>query len=175
MMAELMSGRLADMPLGARPAAVADLVASPAFDRFVDDAVATGAKRTEIAKELRQAGKTVTAEVLEDRAPFSFPSFPVAVAPQRFGGDALPVMINAATIGRPAGRRPKPNRDLLAGVAEALRVGQVKREGKLVRVFDEASRLFLEMERTSHAWRIRTVFRVRPSYFVNQPGKGDLT
>ena len=171
MMSELMSGRLAELPLGARPAAVADLVASPAFDRFVDDTIATGARRAEIVKKLRQAGKEITAEVLQARAPFSFPSFLVAVAPARFGADVLPVMIDAAAIGQADGRRPKPGRSLLANISDALRNGEAKRNGKLVRVFDPASRLFLEMERTPKAaWRIRAVFLARPPYFIKQAG-----
>ncbi len=170
MMSEVMSGRLADMPIGARPAAVADLVASPALDRFVDNAVATGARRAQIAEELRQAGKEVSAAVLDDQAPYSFTSFPVAVAPERFGEDRLPVVIDGAAIGEVAYGRPKPDRNLLTGVAEALLSGNVKREGNVVKVFDAASRLFLEMERAPAAWRIGKAFRARAGYFDKRAG-----
>jgi len=92
-LAELVEGRLERLPVEARRAAVADLVASPTYKRFVDDAVKTGARRAEIARELEAAGEEVTDEVLDARAPFLFPRLPV-----RIGEDGEVVWVKAREV-----------------------------------------------------------------------------
>jgi len=176
-LAELLSGRIDRLPLRARPAAIADLVAAPAFGHFVDDAVRVGLNRAAAVPGLRAEG--LTGQALADRLqadhPFAFARYPVAVAPSRFGDEFLPVMVDAATIGHAADHRRVPDTARWSEIGQILIRGQAKQsDDGTVRLFDSATRLFLVLERLpGHSvWRVRTVFSgATERYFKKQVGK----
>ena len=80
-------------------------------------------------------------------------------------------MIDAATIGHAAeGRVPQP--ELWRQISSALGNGRAKRDQNgVVRVFDQATRLFVVLVPAVGAWRVRTAFTARPRYFHNQDGE----
>lgn len=172
--ATLLAGSIGEMPLRARPAAVADLVASPAFGHFVKNAIDIGLARAAAVPALKLEG--LSGQAMADRLnatwPFAMQRFPVAVAPSRFGAEGLAVMIDAATIGHAADHRRTIDVRLWPEIGRILINGLAKRGNDgLVRLYDPASRLFLVLEQVPDAWRILTLFPAKPRYFEKIAGE----
>lgn len=176
-MARLLAGTIEDLPLRARSAAVADLVASPVFEHFVKDAIDVGLARGRFVEEIRERGEEIAgrqlAAVLDADLPYSMSRFVVGVAPSRFGVDFLPVVVDAATIGHAADHRTTIDFRLWTEIGRILAMGEAKLGGDgRVRLYDPASRLFLVLERTPAAWRILTIFpKASPRYFEKIEGE----
>ncbi len=175
-LAELLSDRIDRLPLRARPAAIADLVASPAFKHFVNDAITVGAERAKVVGGLRAQG--IKGLDLESRLdadfPFAMTRYPVAVAVGRYGDEFWPVMIDAKTIGHAADHRSKIDTSRWHEIQAALNSGKAKRDGNTIRVFDPATGLFFVLTKLPdrEVWRLRTLFKgANERYFAKQTGE----
>jgi hypothetical protein len=173
--AELLSGRLGDLSTAARRAAIADFTASPTFKVFVENAIDTGLNHAARVPALKAEGLTGFSllDKLEAERRYAMTRFPVAVAPGRFGDDYLPVMIDARTIGHAADHRRVPDVSEWPNMGEILKRAEVKRDANgAVRLYDEATGIFMVLDPISHAWRVRTLFATkRRRYFDRQPGE----
>ncbi|ADZ72411.1 phage minor head protein [Polymorphum gilvum] len=172
--AELLSGRLGDLPTSARRAAIADFTASPAFKVFVQDAIETGLHHAARAPALRTRGLTGfdLLEQLEAERRYALTRFPIAIAPGRFGDDHLPVMIDARTIGHAADHRRLPDVGAWPAIGDILKRAEARRDPTgTVRIFDAATGIFMVLDPARSAWRVRTIFTTkRRRYFDRQPG-----